>query len=75
MAHNKVKRQHYNRPQEKQNQKPQEKQKTTQQTNKQTKQEKGELLAVSKVPEIAGSLLWNFLTMEFPRQRSRNGSE
>lgn len=31
-------------------------------TNKQTKQ-KGELLAVSKIPEIAGSLIWNFLAL------------
>lgn len=60
MAHNKIKSQHYNGPQGKR-------------TKKQT-QEKGEFLAVSKVPEIVGSLLLNFLVVSMWK-RSRIGSE
>lgn len=60
MAHNKVKSQHYNGLQG--GKKIKQTKDNHKLTNKQTKQ-KGELLAVSKIPEIAGSLIWNFLAL------------
>lgn len=58
MAHNKVKSQHYNGLQGEKNQTNKRQPQANKQANK-----TGELLAVSKIPEIAGSLIWNFLAL------------